>query len=138
MPPRKSRNTMVLVVDDNWDLLRVISRALEIGGYAVLTAETGDDAIELISAGRTPDVVLTDGVMPGETQGWDLARYVKRHFPDMPVVLMSGYVGEAETRVSQTPEIDWFLPKPLRLSELTSELGQLLNEREVRAVSAVG
>ena len=138
MPPRDSKHGTVLVVDDNRDLLRVISRGLEIGGYEVVTAETGDVAVGLISAGQRPDIVLTDGVMPGTAQGWDLARYVKRWHPDTPVILMSGYVGEAETRVSQTPEIDRFLPKPIRLSELTVVLRELLSQKNVIAVSAVG
>ncbi len=138
MPQRVSKQSTVLIVDDNGDLLRVISRDLEIGGYEVVTAATGDDAIELIGSGRTPDIVLTDGVMPGTAQGWDLARYVKRVHPDTPVILMSGYVGEAETRVSQTPEIDLFLPKPLRLSELAVVLKKLLSQKNVSAVSAVG
>ncbi len=138
MPQRVSKQSTVLIVDDNGDLLRVISRGLEIGGYEVVTAATGDDAIELIGSGRTPDIVLTDGVMPGTAQGWDLARYVKRVHPDTPVILMSGYVGEAETRVSQTPEIDLFLPKPLRLSELAVVLKKLLSQKNVSAVSAVG
>ncbi len=138
MLPRAFKNITVLVVDDNRDLLRVISRGLEVGGYQVITAETGDDAIELIGTCRTPDIVLTDGVMPGTAQGWDLARYVKRVHPDTPVVLMSGYVGEAETRVSQTPEIDCFLPKPITLSELSAVLVKLLEDRNLRAVSLVG
>ncbi len=138
MPPHVSRTSTVLVVDDNRDLLRVISRGLEVGGYNVLTAETGDDAIELIMTGQSVDMVLTDGVMPGTAQGWDLARFVKRRRPEMPVVLMSGYIGEAESRVTQTPEIDHFLPKPVKLSELSIVLGELLDDKKAVVVSAVG
>ncbi len=130
------RKTTVLVVDDNRDLLRVISRGLEVHGYAVFTAETGDEAVEMITDGKRPDIVLTDGVMPGDAQGWDLARHVKRHHPDTPVVLMSGYIGEAEIQVSRTPEIDNFLPKPVSLSELSCVLSELLEATEVRSVPA--
>ena len=93
MPSRGSRNTTVLVVDDNWSLLRVISRGLEVGGYDVLTAETGDDAIELVTNGQRPDVVLTDGVMPGDAQGRDLARHLKPKTPS------SGYTRRLDVRL---------------------------------------
>ena len=138
MPPRVSNPSTVLVVDDNRDLLQVISFGIEKIGYEVVSAETGDEAIELIRTGGKPDIVLTDGVMPGDAQGWDLARYVKRLRPDTPVVLMSGYIAEAQVRMSKTPQIDSFLPKPVSLSELLSVLNELLEARGVRAVPAFG
>ncbi len=66
--------------------------------------------------------------MPGTAEGWALARFVKRLYPEMPVVLMSGYVGEAEVRVAQAPEIDHFIPKPVKLFELPVVFGELLEE----------
>ena len=138
MPPQVPRIRTILVVDDNWDLLRVISRGLEARGFFVITAETRDDAIELIRTDPSVDVVLTDGVMPGAVQGWDLAGFVKRRHPEIPMVLMSGYIGQAEVRVRQTPQIDHFRPKPIKFSELSVVLGKLLEEKKVAAVSAVG
>ncbi len=79
----------VLVVDDeplNRDLLRrTLKRDVE-----VLEAEDAPQALEVLAARRDIALVLTDQLMPGPS-GTELARSVRLGWPDVPVVLMTGY-----------------------------------------------
>lgn len=78
----------ILLVDDEAALVRAYRRILEGAGYAVDTATGGDEAIETFRRGGI-DVVLTDITMPG-MDGMALLRAVRRHDPDVPVVLATG------------------------------------------------
>lgn len=131
-------NRKVLLVDDNRQLLRAIRLKLELDCFDVVTSETGDEAIAMLETGLCPDIVLTDAVMPGETQGTDLARYSKSHHPKVPVVLMSGYLGAADRQVTGLPEIDCFLPKPLALSDLSAVFDRLLRRQLAEAEPVEG
>ena len=126
IPDQSKSGERILVVDDNRQLLQVIRIRLELDGFDVIASESGDEAAELLKNGESLDILLTDAVMPGDVQGLDLARYLKMHQPGTPVVLMSGYLGENDVGTSLGREIDCFLPKPLKLSELRSTLSELV------------
>jgi CheY-like chemotaxis protein len=81
----------VLVVDDEEFLLQYVRVVLERAGYVVLTAENGEEAWNLVVANRESiRLVLTDIVMPGSFDGIELAERVRKHWPDLPVLLMTG------------------------------------------------
>lgn len=62
-------------------------------GYRVLVANRGDEALRVIEAGATFDLLLTDVMLPGMT-GPDLYRHVTKTRPGLPVVFMSGYTAD--------------------------------------------
>jgi CheY-like chemotaxis protein len=70
MPP-------ILVVDDNHDNAEIIRQYLEIRGYPITVAHSGDEALALFETVR-PAVVLLDVMMPGR-DGWDVCRVMKQH-----------------------------------------------------------
>lgn len=81
----------VLVVDDDLAVRLIVRRILEGGGHAVSLAPSGQAALTTLT--DTPDtvgLVLSDVRMPGMT-GLDLAREVRRSWPDLPILLMSAY-----------------------------------------------
>ncbi len=80
----------VLVVDDDLLVLTSTAAMLEDLGYATAEASTGMQALEMLESGRTFDVVLTDQAMPGMT-GVQLAAAIKARWPNLPVVLGTGY-----------------------------------------------
>ncbi len=81
----------ILVVDDEVSLLQYVRLVLVRSGYKVLTAENGDEAWELILDPRHEiRLVLTDIVMPGSFDGFELAERVRKHQPNLPVLLMTG------------------------------------------------
>ena len=91
--PRDGNGELVLVVEDEPDLRELTRRILDRGGYRVLVASSGAEAIEAArSAGQRLDMLLTDVVMPG-MQGREVAERIGEMQPGIPVLFMSGYTG---------------------------------------------
>jgi PAS domain S-box-containing protein len=92
--PLSHGGELVLLVEDEPNVRRVVRQQLIDLGYPVIEAENGDQALEMI--GQIPDIalVVSDVVMPGSLNGRQLAEQVRRHDPHMRIVLMSGYTDE--------------------------------------------
>jgi two-component system nitrogen regulation response regulator NtrX len=81
----------ILVVDDEPTILGLCQRILQLGGYNVLPAGGGDDALRKIqSSAAEIDLALVDVMMPG-MNGVELAHRIQRAHPTTPIVLMTGY-----------------------------------------------
>src|SRR5437763_12687828 len=88
----KAKGTLgrVLVVDDDDELRRVLSRQLKLEGWSVVDAASGRLAVDAMHEGREHfDCVLSDVNMPG-MDGFELIAEVRRHDDDLPVLLMTG------------------------------------------------
>ena len=110
-----------LLVDDE-ELVRMsTSDMLSELGYLVVEASSAEEALRLIRGGLTPDLLLTDHLMPG-MNGTDLARIVRSELPNLRVLLVSGYV-ESE---GVAPDLAR-LTKPFRADELAASLADLRN-----------
>ncbi|SNY73031.1 ATP-binding protein [Paractinoplanes atraurantiacus] len=121
-PPGDGRT--ILVVEDEIDLARVVTRILTAGGYHVLLADSAPHALELF-AERPCDALLTDVIMP-EMSGPRLAELIHQQRPDLPVVYMSGYSNGllGETRVLD-PGIP-FVEKPFTRQDLLHKVHDAL------------
>jgi two-component system NtrC family response regulator len=82
-------NSVILLVDDDASLRRILSHHLERAGYTVRSAADGSQALALLAAGPA-DLVLTDVRMPG-MDGRALLAEVRRGTPDLPVLMMTAY-----------------------------------------------
>jgi DNA-binding response OmpR family regulator len=82
----------ILVVEDSAPLLGLVQTILEEAGFTVLTATTADDAVRFAAQSKTIDLLLSDVMMP-DASGPDLALKLKEFWPEMRVILMSGYPG---------------------------------------------
>jgi PAS domain S-box-containing protein len=87
----------VLVVEDDPEVQEIAGLLLQQLGYRVLFAESASAALQLLGSGEVVDLVFTDVVMPGELDGLALARRVKETFPDIAILLTSGYARSANT-----------------------------------------
>ena len=103
----------LLVVDDNPDILELLSSAMKLFGHTVDTACDGVDAISLQSNNRY-DAVITDADMP-RMDGFSLCRIVKEQSPGIRIIGMSGVCGEKAFRNAGA---DVCLSKPFSISEL--------------------
>lgn len=111
----------VLVIEDDADMLTTIKTALHGAG---LIAEGAREATEglarfehhLEKHGQTPETVITDLHMPG-LLGTELAKRIKQLAPRTHVILISGYITEEATHVSN-PHVDVIIKKPFRLPDL--------------------
>jgi DNA-binding NtrC family response regulator len=81
----------ILVVDDDEMLLRVVRQVLGSAGYTVITAPDAGVGWNLIlKTGQDIDLLLTDIGMPGPFDGVELAQRVRKHQPELPILLMTG------------------------------------------------
>jgi two-component system, chemotaxis family, chemotaxis protein CheY len=103
----------VLVVDDDQDLLDVIQFVLEGEGFGVLTARSGQEALELLRTGRLPVLVLLDLMMP-VMNGWAFLEEVVKHpaLREIPVLVLTASEPE------QVPGAVGILRKPFDLNVL--------------------
>ena len=85
------KNLEILVVDDDRDVLESTAMLLATEGYQVRTAESGSVALSLLGASRSIQVLLTDIVMPGGMNGFQLAEEAKRLLPHLCVIYATGY-----------------------------------------------
>jgi two-component system cell cycle sensor histidine kinase/response regulator CckA len=89
--PAPAEAAVILVVEDDDAIRRLLGEALLVAGFTVLTAADGEHAVEVYRGhGRPIDLLLTDVVMPKQN-GPELARLLRAEQPDLPIVLMSGY-----------------------------------------------
>ncbi len=116
----------VLLVEDELPLREVLQEFLQDAGYTVRTAGTADEVQrEASAAGVAFDVILTDVALPGGS-GVELVRALRRRWPGLRVVYMSGslddQIGSAEMGKAGT----YFLPKPFTRASLLEMMKQAL------------
>ncbi len=85
----------VLLAEDNDEVAEVTTGMLEALGYQVVRVASGMEALEHIENNREIDLVITDIVMPGRTNGIDVARSIRERHPAIPVILTTGYSAAA-------------------------------------------
>jgi len=122
----------ILVVEDEPQLLMLVTTLLRNLGYGVLGAPTPAAAQELVvarmQAGQSaPDLLLTDVVMPG-MNGVELARALRQHHPGLKSIFMSGYVADA--RANLPGDDSMVLYKPFTLKSLAEGVHSVLSGPE--------
>ena len=106
----------VLLVEDEPTVRAVAERALTRHGYRVITADNGEEALEVLARGEEIDLLLSDVVMPG-MDGPTVVREARKSRPELKILFMSGY---AEEQLRNSIDVDNvnFLPKPFSVQEL--------------------
>jgi CheY-like chemotaxis protein len=112
---------VALLVDDDEDLSRVITRALDRAGYAVHRARAGDDALALLPHLTRLDAAIVDLVLPG-AGGLEVVPEVRRLFPHCRIVAITGLDEPVLERAFREAGADFFLGKPVELADLLAAL----------------
>jgi PAS domain S-box-containing protein len=122
----KGVETILLVEDEA--ALRTLSRnLLQLGGYTVIEAQNGNEALEIVEKHQgTIHLLLTDVVMPG-ISGRELAKKLTLQRPDLKVVYMSGYTGQAVGDNEVLGKRSFFLQKPFSRQSLTQKVREALD-----------
>jgi len=120
-PPPGSET--VLLVEDNPEVQEVVGLLLEQLGYRVFYKESPTAALDLLASGEPINLVFTDVVIPGELDGLALAHQVKEKYPDIAVLLTSGYARAANTLETGFP----IVRKPYQLSTLACAIREVLD-----------
>lgn len=106
------RVAAVLVVDDDDAVRKVLRLMLESGGYRVLEAGDGRQALAKVRSDEI-DLVMTDLVMP-EQEGFETIQVIRREWPSLKVIAMSGAFGPEFLRIAKLLGAHSTLQKPLR------------------------
>ena len=114
----------VHVVDDEPEVREAIAKLVRVGGYEVSSSSSGEEALGSLE-NRKADLVVTDLMMPDMT-GWQLLRQVKQTFPDIEVIVVTGYVPENAHEMLTNGDMAGYLVKPVNLEELQILLKGLL------------
>jgi PAS domain S-box-containing protein len=118
----------VLVVEDNDDVRELAESVLEMAGYAVLSAASGEQALALLREGARVDLLFTDVIMPGGMNGLQLVDEARSLFPRLPVLVTTGYMDELP-RQGQAQRLN-ILAKPYQHGDLLARVEAALG-REV-------
>ncbi|MDP3937331.1 MAG: response regulator [Deltaproteobacteria bacterium] len=125
------RTPVLLLVDDEPEILRALTRAFRGKPYKLLTAGSAAEALNTIESTRV-DVIISDYRMPG-TDGIELLTQLAQIRPRMIRILISGYAeAERVLEACHGGEVDRFIPKPWETRTLIGAVGTLLDADAIR------
>lgn len=109
----------ILFAEDDSDIGCIVTEMLRAEGFNVTFADSGDSAAIFLETGNF-HLLLTDVRMPGIKDGIDLAMHARQHFPQLPVVIVSGYAEGLGLRLGGLRGGFAFLSKPFLMTDLVS------------------
>ena len=114
----------ILIVDDEPGIVEEVKSFFEEEGYEVFAADTGKEGMEALERYR-PDLVLVDMKLP-DMSGLNILRFSKTTYPEIKVIVNTGYVDQVTIDEAEKLGRDAFLQKPFNLEFLQSEIARLL------------
>ncbi len=126
---------LILVVDDDHKILRLLRIELTAQGFQVVMAERGEDALQLVERQR-PDLVVLDIIMPG-MDGLEVLKRV-RESSGVPVILLTAKGTDADKILGLELGADDYMPKPFNPEELTARVRAVLRRSQARETPSNG
>ena len=120
----------ILLVDDNDAVRKTAARQLLDLGYRVIEAKNAAAALAVLAQGARVDMLFSDVIMPGGMNGFDLAADVSARYPDIKLLLVTGFAeGAARDGMPKGLDIE-LMSKPYRLRELADRVRTILDRRQ--------
>ena len=126
----KGDNLKVLLLDDDQDICSIFKDMLSEEGYELDFAYDGDMGIEMLKAKRY-DIVVSDLTMPS-ISGLEVARWVKLHFPETGVFLLTGWSIQTDMMQITSAGVDSLISKPFKFSDVLDAINNYVNQRANR------
>ena len=117
----------VLLVDDEDQFRKSLSKQLGVRGYRVLDVDNGGDAIKIVRH-KNPEVVILDEKMPG-MDGIQTLKELKKIRPEVQVIMLTGHGSAESARVTGKHDVFYYLEKPCGLDEIMSVIDAASQER---------
>ena len=124
-----SKNSNILLVDDEPGMLRYIKTLLEVDEYKVETASTGEEAVERVQKGLRPELVLLDLLMPG-IDGLQTLEQLRKLQPNLKVVMLSCVSDTRKVVQAIRLGAHDYLTKPFQKAELDAVIDQCLGTNQ--------
>jgi phosphate regulon transcriptional regulator PhoB len=122
----------ILIVDDEKDIVDLISYNLEKEGFTTIKAYDGESALELVKA-RKPDLVLLDLMLPG-IRGLEVCKFIRKN-PDtetLPIIMLTAKGDQVDKILGFEMGADDYITKPFNVRELIARVRAVLRRAEVR------
>jgi two-component system alkaline phosphatase synthesis response regulator PhoP len=124
----KMNKKKVMIVDDNPDIVYGVKKGLEImiGGYEVISANSGKECFELLEKGNIPDIILLDIMMP-EINGWDVFAKLKEesNWRKIPIIFLTAKADDYSVGFGKLTAED-YITKPFEIKELKIRIDKVL------------
>ncbi len=117
----------ILVVEDEWDIVKLVRAYLEKAGYAVVTATDGQEALAVFRHER-PNLVILDLNLPG-MDGLDVCRALRR-LSDVPVIMLTARLEETDRLIGLEVGADDYIVKPFSPREVVARTRAVLRRTE--------
>lgn len=125
-----SSSYKVLVVEDEMMVRMPIAEYLRDCGYTVLEAGDAAEAIATMDTAGPINLVFSDVRMPGTMDGFGLAHWLRARYPDLPVLLTSGYNGVRNLSADVGQHVK-LIEKPYSQAQVAARIQRLLEKRAV-------
>ncbi|QLG13044.1 Hpt domain-containing protein (plasmid) [Deinococcus sp. D7000] len=134
-----AQRTRILLVDDSLSVRRLVGRMLENGGYAVVTANDGQEALDLLQLDADFGAVVSDLEMP-RLNGYELLSAVRARpaTAHVPLMIMTTRAGEKHQRLALQLGASDYFTKPVNEALLLRRIGSVLAQAAVPATSGAG
>ena len=116
----------ILVVDDELLIRDLLYDFFNDQGWNISIADNGKKALDILKS-KDIDLLLTDIKMP-EMDGLNLASHVKEHYPNLPVILMTGYPSVESAVVALRQKVEDYIIKPFNINQLYKTVEQKVKE----------
>lgn len=117
------RKHLILVVDDEPPIVRLVKAKLRVDGYEVLTATRGEEALAILRQ-ETPDLIVLDVMMP-DMDGFETLRRIREHH-QFPVVMLTARGSDADKLKGLQSGADDYVTKPFNPDELEARIAAVL------------
>lgn len=119
-------NERIMIVDDEYNVQRVVRVALEGLGYTVVTFKRASEAIDMLrKENDSVDLIITDKTMP-EMMGFDLADEVIKIRPDIPIIMCTGFLDKNDSTKAEALGIKDIIVKPIKIRQLAYSVRKAL------------
>ncbi len=129
LPPLQEGAKTILIIDDEAEIRKMLSRLLSHKGHRVLEAERGHQALRMVKE-YAPDLIVLDAMLP-EVHGFEIARRIKgsQRYGQIPIIMVSAvYRGWRYAEdLKQTCGVDYFIEKPFKIAEVLAAVDACLS-----------
>jgi DNA-binding response OmpR family regulator len=127
--PRPEGAKTILIIDDEAEIRKMLSRLLSHKGHRVIEAERGHQALRMVKE-YAPDLIVLDAMLP-EVHGFEIARRIKgsQRYGQIPIIMVSAvYRGWRYAEdLKQTCGVDYFIEKPFKIAEVVAAVDACLS-----------